>query len=221
MGRFRTTHLAELATLPDDLRARSLDYVLWSSRLPLASPAALEREARRVDQAFCRACVVLDPTDAEACDNVLRFARANRACIARICDRSDRRDRAPRMRAWFAAARRSLRFCGGARLTWLNLVARPRSDECPVCLEDAPDDVIIFDCGHTVCAPCAERLHGRAIVLGGVAPPTPCPMCRAVSLRSSVPRWRLVSRGPRPAPWDCWRFLCGGLCPPHPPVVRF
>lgn len=219
MMKFKHVWLEAVHGLPDTLRACCIDYAAWkkASRAPVSMASAcskLEAECRTVDAVFCRAF------GQHRWQALLAFALLNRTCIVKLCKRIDRRSPGAGMRDWFAhALRPSLRFCGGAELRRLELDSMPQvCPECPVCLEER-FPIVVLDCGHDICMPCFEKLHGiecmhgtlenrlvyaRFHAIGGQCPK--CPMCRQPHPLSRVRSWCVVGDDGTTTqkPWLCW-----------------
>ena len=195
----------QVSGLPDKLRARCIDYAAWKKTSkdgvdPRAARPLLVAECRGVDATF------RDAFARRQMEMLLTFALVNRTTVTKLCKRIDRRNADAGMREWFSRELRpSLRFCGGAEVRRLELDAgRVHAPECPVCLEEVRP-FVIMDCGHCVCLPCFEAMHGisgmrgtlqnrlassRWHAGGGTCPR--CPECRRPHPVLRVRSWCVV-----------------------------
>jgi hypothetical protein len=50
-----------------------------------------------------------------------------------------------------------------------------RDRECPVCMEECPDEAVVMGCGHQFCEPCIDQWFGKC---NSKSIEVTCPMCR-------------------------------------------
>jgi hypothetical protein len=121
---------------------------------------------------------------------LLDFVALNRDTLRKICKRVDKRRKGTTALVCDVYGAMRFSFLHGSLVSRLELELGMRSAECPVCLwcealdEDMHLQLVILDCGHTVCTECFDNMFGRKYRKG-----LECPVCRCVLPQKPLMHW--------------------------------
>ncbi len=98
------------------------------------------------------------------------FAMINAEAVRKICKRLDKSINKTTFSHWFVKCRENHKyaFLGGKELTYLTHKYGNKEKECPICMENR-NELVILNCGHVLCLNCISQIRSKF--------PDNCPYC--------------------------------------------
>ena len=186
-----------------EYRECTLPYKMWKKAYKTAGPAELDRmlhdncmlidsvfrkhwkAAQRAQPhaAFCRSSKIaaadVNPHE------LIEFAELNTMALYKICKKWHKRGVASFELYHKMRTQKRFAFMGSGELTLLRLGVVPNVDECPVCLDDEVQKIVVMTCGHWVCWDCMDAMTHIHNIKGtlnnrllNASQRATCPICR-------------------------------------------
>lgn len=193
-----------MAHIPPGLHKDCIDYKSWkkyTKSMSIPNPPVvidlLANQLERVNNIFNKyyercynksSCSIFKKAYDKI--DVYAFALVNSKCLYKLCKRFDKRMKTSIFMKWYTQhkAYGVNGILGGYKVKHLQLDVFRVTEACPICLDDRPKEVVILECGHTVCTQCVLdmfRMRGKRGLMRNIiasvqqtAGQVPCPVCR-------------------------------------------
>jgi hypothetical protein len=135
-------------------------------------------------------------------DELIRFSEINQMALYKICKKLEKNGASNLLNYYTQAkTKRMYKFLGTHELTYLKIQQDP-SIECPICMEDSYESMVILDCEHYVCLNCIIQIthleHKKGTLYNRLlASSFSCPICRSIKPLKEVTKYHFYPKPPK------------------------
>ena len=136
-------------------------------------------------------------------EELIRFSEINQMALYKICKKLEKNGASNLLNYYTQAkTKRMYKFLGTHELTYLKFQQDPSSIECPICMEDSYESMIILDCEHYVCVDCMIQMtnleHKKGTFYNRLlASSFSCPICRLNNPLKEITKYHFYPKPPK------------------------